>query len=65
MIETRTRFPSTLLAVALQLVLGSVIYLALFLLAVGRDGRREYLRHVDVLLKRTPRQVRVGTANAS
>ena len=31
------------------------IYFALFLVAVGSEGRREYLRHVDVFLSRTPR----------
>lgn len=66
LLESRGRLPATLPAVALQLVMSTVIYFGLFLIAVGADGRREYLRHVEVLLKRTPRRVnRVGTANAS
>ena len=63
---SRSRLPATLPAVALQLSISTVIYFALFLIAVGADGRREYLRHVDVLLKRPPRRMsHVGTANAS
>jgi len=65
LVGSRTWFPATLPAVALQLVIGGAVYAALFLVAVGHEGRREYLRHVDVLLRRTSRQVRVGTANAS
>jgi hypothetical protein len=65
LVGSRTRFPATLSAVALQFVIGGAVYFALFLLAVGHEGRREYLRHVEVLLKRRPRRVRVGTANAS
>ena len=58
--------PATLPSVGLQLAMSTTAYFALFLIAVGPDGRREYLRHVDVLLKRTPRRVTsVGTANAS
>jgi len=66
LVASRSRLPATLFAVAGQLVLSTAIYFALFLVAVGADGRREYLRHVDVLLKRAPRRVsRIGTANAS
>jgi O-antigen/teichoic acid export membrane protein len=65
LVWSRTRLPATLPAVALQLAIGSAVYFAVFLVAVGHDGRREYVRHVDGLLKRTSRQVRVGTANAS
>ena len=65
LVGSRTRFPATLSAVALQLVIGGAVYFALFLLAVGHESRREYLRHLDVLLKRRARRVRVGTANAS
>jgi O-antigen/teichoic acid export membrane protein len=68
---SRTRFPATLPAITLQLAISTTIYFALFLLAVGPEGRREYLRHLDALLKRTPlkriprRMSHVGTSNAS
>jgi O-antigen/teichoic acid export membrane protein len=63
---SRAHVPPTLPAVALQFVAGGVIYFAFFLLSVGRAGRREYLGHIDVLLKRRPGRVSpVGTANAS
>ena len=63
---SRTRIPTTLPAVALQFVVGAVVYFAFFLLSIGRAGRREYLGHIDVLLRRRPRQMSpVGTANAS
>ena len=63
---SRAGFPETLPAVALQFVVGGVVYLAFFLLSIGRAGRREYLGHIDVLLRRRQRQVSpVGTANAS
>jgi len=42
------------------------VYFALFLVAVGTEGRREYLGHVDGLLRRSmPLIRRFGTANAS
>ncbi len=60
------QFPATLIAVALQLALSAIVYFALFLAAVGSEGRREYLRHVDGLLRRgVPYMRRIGTANAS
>jgi len=63
---TRNQLPARLSAVALQLVLGGIVYLSMFLLAVGSDGRREYRRHADGLLKRSSQQMSpVGTANAS
>jgi O-antigen/teichoic acid export membrane protein len=63
---TRARLPASIPAVAVQLVLGGAVYVVLFLIAVGADGRREYMRHADVLLKRRSRRMRhVGTANAS
>jgi O-antigen/teichoic acid export membrane protein len=66
LIVTRDRFPVSLLMVAVQLALGAAIYLGLFLLAVGSDGRQEYVRHASILLKRSPSRVgSVGTANAS
>jgi hypothetical protein len=66
LIATRDRFPVSLVMVALQLVIGAVIYFGLFLLAVGSDGRQEYVRHASILLKRSPSRVgSVGTANAS
>ena len=66
LVGSRSRLPATLPAVGLQLAMSTAVYFALFLIAVGPDGRREYLRHMDVLLKRTPRRVTtVGTANAS
>ena len=66
LVWSRSRLPATLPSVGLQLAMSTTVYFALFVIAVGPDGRREYLRHVDVLLKRTPRRVTtVGTANAS
>jgi hypothetical protein len=66
LVGSRSRLPATLPAVGLQLVMSTSVYFALFLIAVGPDGRREYLRHVDVLLKRRPQRVTtIGTANAS
>jgi membrane protein implicated in regulation of membrane protease activity len=66
LLATRSALPASLPAVALQLVIGAVVYFALFLVAVGDRGRREYLRQIGVLLKRTPDRLgRVGTANAS
>jgi len=63
---TRQQFPATLPAVALQLAIGGMFYIALFMLAVGGDERREYWRHADALLRRGKAQMRhVGTANAS
>jgi O-antigen/teichoic acid export membrane protein len=63
---TRRMFPATLAAVALQLAIGGTFYIALFLVAVGRESRREYFRHADVLLRRAKHQMsHVGTANAS
>jgi len=62
----RPQFRVTLLSVALQLAVSAVIYFALFLIAVGSIVRRQYLRHVDGLLRRgTPFMRRIGTANAS
>jgi O-antigen/teichoic acid export membrane protein len=66
LVLTRSRLPATLPMVAAQLALGAVIHAGLFLLAVGAEGRREYLRHADVLLrKRDAHMSRIGTANAS
>jgi O-antigen/teichoic acid export membrane protein len=63
---TQTHLPARLSAVALQLAFGAVIYFGLFLVAVGSIGRREYLRHLDGLLRRrAPQMSRVGTVNAS
>lgn len=62
----RPQFPATLFAVALLLSLSTIVYFALFMVAVGSEGRREYLRHVDGLLRRgVPLMRRIGTANAS
>ena len=66
LVLTRSRLPATLPMVAAQLALGAVIHAGLFLLAVGGEGRREYLRHADALLrKRDAHMSRIGTANAS
>ena len=46
------RMPITLPSVALQCAVGGISYVLLFLLAVGRESRREYLRHLDGLLRR-------------
>ena len=63
---TRQHVPVTLPAVALQLAVGGMFYIALFMLAVGSKERREYWRHADALLRRNKAQMRhVGTANAS
>jgi O-antigen/teichoic acid export membrane protein len=63
---TRSRLPATLPMVALQFAAGAISYALLFLMAIGRDSRREYLRHLDSLLKRRHGQLRhVGTVNAS
>jgi O-antigen/teichoic acid export membrane protein len=63
---TRQFLPPTLPAVALQFVAGGTFYIGLFMVAVGRESRREYLRHADRLLRRAKHQMRhVGTANAS
>jgi O-antigen/teichoic acid export membrane protein len=63
---TRQHLPATLPAVALQLAIGGTFYIGLFMVAVGRENRREYLRHADLLLRRNKHQMsRVGTANAS
>jgi O-antigen/teichoic acid export membrane protein len=62
---TRGHLPATLPSVALQLLVGGLVYAGLFLLAVGPEGRAEYLRHADVLLKRRARMSQIGTANAS
>ena len=63
---TRSRMPITLPSVALQCAVGAISYVLLFLLAVGRESRREYLRHLDGLLRRKPQRLsRVGTVNAS
>jgi O-antigen/teichoic acid export membrane protein len=63
---TRSRMPVTLLSVALQFAAGGITYLVLFLVAIGSESRREYLRHIDALLRRRPQQLsRVGTVNAS
>lgn len=63
---TRYRLPATLAAVALQLVLGALIYYGLFVLAIGARARREYLRQLASLLRqrRANRLSQVGTANA-
>jgi O-antigen/teichoic acid export membrane protein len=64
--ETRQHMPVTLPSVVLQLALGGTFYIGLFMLAVGGESRREYLRHADALLRRRKRQMsHVGTANAS
>ena len=63
---TRSRMPATLPSVGLQFAAGGITYIVLFLLAVGGESRREYLRHADGLLKRRPRRMsHVGTVNAS
>ncbi|HEY7501985.1 MAG TPA: oligosaccharide flippase family protein [Vicinamibacterales bacterium] len=63
---SRAALPAKLSLVALQLAVGCVVYLGLFSIAIGTESRREYMRHVDVLWKRTSRLMRqVGTANAS
>lgn len=63
---TRQHLPVTLVSVALQLALGGTFYIALFMVAIGGEERREYWRHADALLRRTKGQMRqVGTANAS
>lgn len=63
---TRSRLPAGLLAIGLQVVVACAVYLALFLIAVGAQGRREYMRHVDIVLKRSSQRMsQVGTANAS
>jgi O-antigen/teichoic acid export membrane protein len=63
---TRQHLPVTLPAVGLQLAIGGMFYIALFMLAVGSDERREYLRHVDTLLRGHKSQMgQIGTANAS
>jgi O-antigen/teichoic acid export membrane protein len=65
LVLTRYRMPATLAAVALQLVIGAVIYYALFALAIGARARREYLRQAASLLRSASRMSQVGTANAS
>ena len=63
---TGARLPPTLPSVVLQLAFSTAIYFGFFLLAVGPDGRREYLRHVTKLSNRSVRQVKpFGTATAS
>jgi O-antigen/teichoic acid export membrane protein len=63
---TRDRLPATLPAVAAQLLMGAWSYFVMFAIAVGSEGRREYRRQADVLLKRTTaRMSQIGTANAS
>jgi O-antigen/teichoic acid export membrane protein len=63
---TRSQLPATLPMVALQFALGVIGYGLLFLIAVGRESRREYFRHLDAALRRRHGQLRhVGTANAS
>jgi O-antigen/teichoic acid export membrane protein len=66
LIYTRDHLPATLPAVGAQLVLGGLTYGALFLVAIGRAGREEYLKHAWTLIeRRSGRMSRVGTANAS
>jgi hypothetical protein len=60
----QTVFRATLPSIVLQLGVSALLYFALFLLAVGREGRREYLRHLDVLLKRKRRPVAYAAAAA-
>jgi hypothetical protein len=63
---TRSHLPATLPMVALQFAVGAVSYALLFLIAVGRDSRLEYMRHLDGLRKRRHGQLRhIGTVNAS
>jgi O-antigen/teichoic acid export membrane protein len=63
---TRSRLPATLPMVALQFAAGVISYAVLFCIAIGRDSRREYVRHLDGLLKRRQGPLRrVGTVNAS
>jgi len=63
---TGARLPPTLPSVVLQLAVSTAVYFGFFLLAVGTDGRREYLRHVTNLSNRSVRQVKsFGTAPAS
>jgi O-antigen/teichoic acid export membrane protein len=63
---TRDHLPARLPSLALQIAVGAAAYVSMFLLAVGAEGRREYMRHANVLLKRPSRQMsQIGTANAS
>jgi len=63
---TGARLPPTLPSVVLQLAVSTVVYFGFFLLAVGGDGRREYLRHINKLFNRSVRQVpSFGTAPAT
>ena len=61
---SQTLFRVTLPSIVLQLAASAAIYVGLFLLAVGREGRREYLRHVDVLLNRKPNPAAYAAATA-
>jgi hypothetical protein len=63
---TRQHMPVTLLSVALQLAIAGTFYIGLFMIAIGSESRREYLRHADMLLRRHKQPMsHVGTANAS
>ena len=63
---TRSRMPVTLPSLAVQLAFSTAIYFLFFLLAIGGQSRRDYLRHIDGLLRRRPQELRpVGTVNAS
>jgi O-antigen/teichoic acid export membrane protein len=63
---TRAYVPETLFSVAAQLAVSGVAYLCLFMVAVGRTARREYMQHAAILLRPRAAQVApVGTANAS
>lgn len=63
---TRSRMPISLPSVALQCAFGAITYFPVFLFAVGPESRREYLRHLERLLRRRPQPLsQVGTVNAS
>lgn len=53
-------------AIVAQLGVGAIVYAALFLLAIGADGRREYMRQLDGVLRKNSRlKSQIGTVNAS
>ena len=59
---TGSLLPATLPSVVLQLAISTSVYFGFFLLAVGPEGRREYLRHVNRLLNRSGRRVEAFAA---
>jgi O-antigen/teichoic acid export membrane protein len=63
---TRSRMPISLSSVALQCAFGGITYFLVFLLAIGTESRREYMRHLERLLRRRTQPLsQVGTVNAS